>query len=127
MKLVSLVLAALIWFTIRSGIEPSNLVTRQFQHIPITVMTMAADARAFKVDPNDVEVTVSGELNRLQTLGPQDIVVFVNLTDIQRTRGLVKKIEVHIPTGLSLVQVYPATVRVEPAAPAPNAPAPKAL
>jgi YbbR domain-containing protein len=117
LKLFSVLLAALIWYTIRSSIGPFNLTRREYRHVPITVMTTAAETRAFRVDPSEVKVTLSGELNRLQGLKDGDIVAFVNLTDIQRTAGLVKPIEVHTPAGISVVSVDPPDVRVEPAAP----------
>ncbi|MBU6400109.1 MAG: hypothetical protein KGS61_07305, partial [Verrucomicrobia bacterium] len=121
LKLFSALLAALIWFTIRSSIGPITTMSKPFAHVPIVVMTTAADTRAFKVEPSEVEVVLSGTPNRLQNLKTEDILAFVNLTDIQRTAGLVKKIEVHTPAGIALLQVDPPNVRVEPAAVAGNA------
>ena len=120
LKLVSVGLASLIWFTIRSSTETTNLAKRRFPHIPVSVLIVAAETRAFKVDPAEVELTVSGEQVRLRELSGQDLEAFVNLTDVPRPAGLVKRIEVHTPPGITLVQVYPPTVRVEPAAPAGN-------
>lgn len=124
LKLFSLVLATMIWFAIFGA--QSNLrvdrpvlgtVTRKLEQVPITVMKSAADLRAFRVEPNAVEITVSGPLAKVQALTPQQVEVFINLTDMSDTVGPTKKILVHLPADIALLGVVPTEARITPVAP----------
>jgi len=121
-KLLSLLLATLTWFTIHTGLRKdqtqqqssvSLVNTRIFPAMPITIMTAAADTRGFKVSPERVLVKVIGKEERLETLLPKDIGVFVNLTGNQDADRLRKDIQVHVPEGVIVVSVIPAQVDVE--------------
>ncbi|MBM3880897.1 MAG: hypothetical protein FJ387_14460 [Verrucomicrobia bacterium] len=114
-KVISVLLATLIWFIIRFGFQErlSPGARRNFNGLPITVMATANEARAFQVDPGVVDVTVRGEPGLLRSLQPSDIAVFVNLTGILDAKSLRKKVEVHPPAGVTLVWVAPTDVKVE--------------
>jgi hypothetical protein len=120
LKAFSLLLAALIWFTIRFGLHHDVSLTasrlkdqRIFGPLPITVMTEAADLRSFRVVPSEVTVTVTGNPEMLQRLTSREIQVFVNLVDAQDTPGMLKKIDVFPPFGISVRKVNPPVVQVE--------------
>jgi hypothetical protein len=116
-KTTSLVLATLVWLTLRSGI-PSQLKPedqRTFYRLPITVMTTATDDRVFRVEPATVDVTVAGETGLLAGLHPGDIQVFVNLTSVVDAKGQRRRIQVHTPVGASLIRSVPEEVFVESA------------
>ncbi|HYV27687.1 MAG TPA: CdaR family protein [Candidatus Eisenbacteria bacterium] len=122
LKMFSLALATLIWFTVKFAIRNEMNVARTalapttqrvFEKLPITVMTAAGESRGFKVEPESVKVVVSGEAVALQILKERDIEVYVNLTDVQDAKGLRKRIEVYTPPGVGLVRVVPPDVSVE--------------
>lgn len=124
LKLFSLVLATMIWFAIfgaqnnlRVDRPVLGTVTRKLEQVPITVMKSAADLRAFKVEPSAVEITVSGPLAKVQALTPQQVEVFINLTDMSDTVGPTKKILVHLPADIALLGVVPTEARIAPVAP----------
>lgn len=124
LKLFSLVLATMIWFAIfgaqnnlRVDRPVLGTVTRKLEGVPITVMKSAADLRAFKVEPSAVEITVSGPLAKVQALTPQQVEVFINLTDMNDTVGPTKKILVHLPADIALLGVAPTEARIAPVAP----------
>jgi YbbR domain-containing protein len=124
LKLFSLVLATMIWFAIfgaqnnlRVDRPVLGTVTRKLEQVPITVMKSAADLRAFKVEPNVVEITISGPLAKVQALTPQQVEVFINLTDMSDTVGPTKKILVHLPADIALLGVVPTEARIAPVAP----------
>ncbi|MBI5800629.1 MAG: hypothetical protein HZA92_07865 [Verrucomicrobia bacterium] len=121
LKLFSLVLATMIWFAIfgaQNNLRPDRpvlgTVTRKFEHVPITVMKSAADLRAFRVEPGTVEVTVSGPLAKVQALTPRQLEVFISLTDVNDTAGLNKKILVHVPPDIALLNVSPTEATITP-------------
>lgn len=124
LKLFSLVLATMIWFaifgaqtTLRPDRPALGTVTRKFERVPITVMKSAADLRAFRVEPGTVEITVSGPIGKVQALTPSQLEVFISLTDVNDTVGATKKILVHIPHDIALLNVSPTEASITPVAP----------
>ena len=129
LKVFSLALAVLIWFTvteIQKEASPlphltMNSDVKTFSNLPVVVMSSAQDVRNFKVNPNTVEVTVQGDAKRLKELSSKDIRVIVDLTGIEGTGGLRKRIEVSTPSGVTHKRVEPEEVEVRfPAKPPGN-------
>ncbi len=122
LKLFSLGLAVLIWFTIslaiRNDVSPmSSLALAPSQQmvipdLPVVIMSSASDVRSFKVNPKEVEVTVQGDPRALQKLQPKDIHVLVDLTGIEAAHDLRKRLEVSTPAGVTHVRVSPEEVQV---------------
>jgi hypothetical protein len=122
LKLFSLALAALTWFTIRIAIEkevspvgPLSLTPperRVFARVPVVVLSSAEDVRSFKVNPQEVEVTVQGDARTLSTIQTKDIRALVDLTGIGAARDLRKRIEVSTPAGVTHERIDPSEVRV---------------
>ena len=86
-KLLSLLVAMLTWFTIRTGLRRDQTVqqssvstgnTRTFPSLAITIMTAASDTRGFKISPEHVFVKVIGKKETLEALQPDEIGVFAN-------------------------------------------------
>ncbi len=124
LKLFSLVLATMIWFAIfgaqnnlRVDRAALGTVTRKLERVPITVMKSAADLRAFSVEPSAVAITINGPLAKVQALTPQQVEVFINLTDMSDTVGPTKKILVHLPADIALLDVTPTEARIAPVDP----------
>lgn len=125
LKLFSLVLATMIWFAIygaqnnlRGDRPVLGTVTRKIAQVPITVMKSAADLRAFRVEPSQIEVTVRGPIAEVQALTARQLEVFINLTDVHDTAGLTKKILVHTPPGIAVVEVSHTEANIAPVNPA---------
>lgn len=114
-KVVSLVLAVLIWGVLNAGLQSKlkPMGTRLFPHQPITVMTTAQDDRVFRVEPATVEVSVSGPPDVLLQLHPGDIEAYVNLTTVMEAKRLRKRIQVYLPAGVSVSRVSPGEVFVQ--------------
>jgi YbbR domain-containing protein len=122
LKLFSLALAVLTWFTIRFAIAKEvspvgSLVlsaTAQvtFPNLPVVILSSAQDVRNFKVNPQEVEVTVQGDPKVLRTLRSKDIRVLVDLTGIATAGGMRKRIEVSTPAGITHVRIDPDEVQV---------------
>jgi len=118
-KIFSVVLAVFIWLTIKTvSDEPSqggNPLTRSehtFTHLPVLIVSAAADVREFKVDPAFVEVTVRGQPDIVRALTEKDIRVTVDLTDIEAARGLRKRVNVATPPGVTFIGASPSEVDV---------------
>jgi YbbR domain-containing protein len=76
------------------------------------VVSGAADVREVKVDPEFVNVTVSGRPEMVSAMTGQEIRVIVDLTGIEAARGLRKRVEVSVPPGVAFIDVEPPQVNV---------------
>jgi len=140
-KLVSLCLATLIWFNVWSvdrkeprllespfgsllSKQGAELVTGEFAQIPIAIVTLAQDTRAFRLDARQAKVILRGERGLLIRLTAKDIQVVVDLTDLgnskkndSSTNLIMRPVRVSSPDGISVVKVEPSAVLVEPISP----------
>lgn len=125
LKLFSLVLATLIWllvylFAIKKDLSPSvglRGVTPEnwsftFRDIPVLVVSTAADVRNFKVDPDTVSVTVRGNRKDVEAIHPEDIRALVDLTGIEPSSDLTKRISVTVPANITFVSAEPDKIKV---------------
>jgi YbbR domain-containing protein len=120
LKLFSLLLATLMWFTIRSAIQQGGLpssslglggaTTRTFTAVPVSVLSSARQLPWSRVQPDTVEVIVEGSPQVVENLQRSDIRVVVDLSDIVTAQDLKKKIEVSKPASVALLKVEPEQV-----------------
>ena len=120
LKLFSLVLAILIWFTVSLAIQKEvspvtplirNTAQRTFLRLPVVVLSSAESVRQIEINPKEVEVTIEGEPRILQNVQTKDIRAIVDLTGIEAAI-LRKRIEVSTPAGVTHVRVAPQEVEI---------------
>ena len=123
-KLFSVFLALAIWLTVHKILEesappppiapplPPSPVAMTFTNLPVLIVSAAADVREFHVTPSAVTVIVSGQPEIMAGLRASQIHALVDLTDIEAARDLRRRVDVTTPTGVTLVNVYPADVNV---------------
>jgi YbbR domain-containing protein len=122
LKLFSLVLAVLMWFTISSAIRQGNpsasplgtesQILRTFSQVPVVVLSSAPQTGRFKIQPETVELTVEGTATSVHNLQDSDISVIVDLTGIETAHDLLKRLKVSKPAGIAKVKVVPEEVQV---------------
>lgn len=123
LKLFSLGLAVLVWFTVNSmanekdslPVHPLSLVPlaqRTFTHLPVVIMSSAQDTRLVHVNPKEVEVTVEGEPGVLNRLYDRDIRAIVDVTGIEAAHDMRTRIEVSTPPGVTRLRVDPEEAQV---------------
>ncbi|HOX59220.1 MAG TPA: CdaR family protein [Candidatus Paceibacterota bacterium] len=112
-KLFSLVLAILVWLivTFASQKEVRGGKPVSFM-VPVTVLSATEDVRGFRVDPEEVEVTVRGDNELLMAVQSRDIRAIVDLTGVSAAGDLRKPVEVCAPAGVSHLRVTPEEVQV---------------
>jgi hypothetical protein len=122
MKLASLALATLIWYTVWLAIKDEKRLTGNplvpsttctFSNLPVLVTATAADVRAFRVRPTTVEVTLRGRVEAIQQLTEKEVRAEVYLADIESAADLHKRVEVFAPPGFAVVEVKPSDVAVD--------------
>jgi hypothetical protein len=112
-KLFSLVLAVLVWLIVTfASHKEAPSEPRVFANLPIRVLSAAEDVRHFKVNPNEVEITVQGDAKTLQNLQGKDIRAMVDLTGVAVAEDLRKPIEVSVPARVTCLRVVPEEVKV---------------
>jgi YbbR domain-containing protein len=125
-KIVSLVLATVVWLTFQSdagkkfGFAQSLTLmapSREFIRHQVNVITSNSDTRRFKIEPSAVDITVRGERTALQNLSPKEIQAVVDVTRLPDATESSAKVDVYVPSGLTVVQVLPSDVRVVPLQP----------
>ena len=122
LKLFSLVLAVLIWFTVwfalnREGTPmPTFNLGQTEQHTfsgsPVIILSSAEDVRSFRVSPKEVEIAVQGEAKMVRNLQGREVRALVDLSGVKAAQGFRKHIDVSLPPGIALVHVEPPDVEV---------------
>jgi len=114
LKSFSLVLAILIWLTVRFSINGETstspwlaLLGRAADEkvLTVPVHVPSGGLQTFSVDPAEVQVTLRGDPKRLKDLRSEEIRVQVDLTGVETANGLLRPIEVILPSGISYTHV----------------------
>ncbi len=114
LKLLSLVLAVLIWLIVSFAASQKEVGTSRqvFHSLPVLVLSSTDDVRNFKVSPSAVEVTVQGDADTMKKLHDEDVHAIVDLTGVSSPRDLRKRVEVAVPPGVAFISVVPQEVQV---------------
>jgi YbbR domain-containing protein len=133
LKLFSLALAILIWLTInfaigrnedRPAVPVPSFVPHPVQQasfvLPVMVLSPGDNPREIKMDPKEVEVTVEGDPKVIRALQKNDLRAIVDLSGIESAQGLVKRIELSKPAGVSELRTVPSEVKLTVLAAAPK-------
>ncbi|HWD21107.1 MAG TPA: CdaR family protein [Verrucomicrobiae bacterium] len=124
LKTFSVALATVIWLAIHYGIQhdetPSETImnrlsARQLFRVPVSVVKLPSDARAFKVYPTEVTVAVTGEEPDLGRTSAANLKVFVDLTDFPSNKVVLTPLHAEAPAGVAVRDLRPASVTVEEA------------
>ncbi len=111
LKAFSLILATLIWLTIRGNLEKeTRQETRRLERQSVALLTDPSERRAFVLDPEEVSVTVKGPKTLIDSLS--DVRAFVELASHSGNMGNYN-VEVNAPAGVTVVLVSPRSVFVK--------------
>jgi YbbR-like protein. len=122
LKCFSLFLAMLMWFSvrfyakqdIRVARNPLSLFSRlEFVRVPVRLIPSMESAGSWKLVPDHVDVTVSGDKSILNNLTARDILAFVNLDSVVTTGVSSNEVHVYTPPGTDVIEVVPSLVRIE--------------
>ena len=117
-KLISLVLAAFIWYTVHKLIAPqsagasNDINTVTYDNEPVLIEATAADMHLYHVKPETVSVTLSGPAEIMSVLQANQIGVRVDLSKFDPATAISQPVYVSVPGGVTLINVKPAKVDV---------------
>ena len=109
MKLLSLVLAVMLWYTVFQIGEPKKDIT-----VPLALNNLPRDMVIMKTDPERVFITVSGRVSMLKDIKEHDVRALINLNGTKEGETVfnITKTNVTVPKGIEIVDIRPGTVRV---------------
>ena len=118
-KLLSLMLAVVLWITIHDLRETPEAVvpfatvnTLTFTNLPVVAVSGSADVHNAQIIPNVVAVKVSGPSDIMAGLQKSQVRAVVNLSGIDSARRLRRSVDVSLPPGVALGTVDPPEVSV---------------
>jgi hypothetical protein len=126
LKIFSIAAGTIIWMAIHFSIdhdltlsEPAagHRLVKKVISVPISILQEEGDARAFKLTPTNVVLTVMGEAKSLRGPEGKDIKMFVDLTAYQARNATQEDLHPGVPTNIYVLEFRPHTVTVEPAGP----------
>jgi YbbR domain-containing protein len=116
-KIFSLFLAVVVWLTVsqireESGTPATSGIENTYGNLPVHLLSATADVRDYRIKPDTVVVTVRGPSHVMAVLQAEQIHAVVNLTDIESSQDPHRRVEVSVPTSVTLVSVDPLEVDV---------------
>jgi len=121
-KLFSLLLAAFIWYTVHKIIEEPKAAPRTaddsrafFDNLPVSLVGNIPDAELYRVNSNNVSVTVSGPSDAINLLQKVQLHAYLNLAGLENPdKESYEPVDVAVPWGITVIDVQPAKLRVIP-------------
>ncbi|MEW6243631.1 MAG: CdaR family protein [Bacillota bacterium] len=108
-KVLSAVLALVIWFQVMSEENPA--VDREFERIPIILENLREGYTITNFEPKSVNIVVRGQRRLVTDLDRADIRASVDLQQAAEGSETLR-VEVSVPKGLTVLEVVPSLVTV---------------
>jgi hypothetical protein len=112
LKLFSLVLAILMWFTVKTALAPPGQLILDLPVMSVVEASSGAESSEFSIYPKMVSVTLQGDPRALDRLHKQDVRVRIDLTGLRTSHDLRCPVEVSTPAGISFLRVEPEEIEV---------------
>ena len=87
--------------------------TEEFELIPIQILCAPKDNRNISVQPQNVTITVKGQIQRIEQLRKANLFAYVSCTELIEKTGYDLPVIVDLPSGLTLVKIEPAVAHIE--------------
>ncbi len=112
-KLSSLALALLLWFSLNGGREGFSFIKggKRDITVPVKILEPSLSPYRVKVEPEKVELILTGSRGDLKKLTVSGVSLFISVEGLEKGEyELVPR--VYLPEGISLLRRQPETVRV---------------
>ena len=119
-KIFSLVLALIIWSTFKQSdgalvgwfYDVTNATqTRDFIGVPLSVLNNAKDGHDYRLTPNAVDVSISGEPEAVRDLAITDLTLFVDMRGSNEKQST-NRVQINHSIPLARVLISPPYVQV---------------
>lgn len=112
---LALVLALVLWFFVKSTLEPSRLsdtVTRNFPGVPIEMRNRPQDMEVVTQGADAVTLTLRGAPDIIGRTTMEDVLAYVDLRSLAEGRHQLS-VRVDLPAGIEVTAASPARLEVE--------------
>lgn len=120
LKFWSVALATVFWVAIHYSIEHDFGLKetdvkhfREYEHVPISIITAPDDRRVFKISPKQVSVVALGQESLLHNVSQKDIRVHVDLTDFRGPKAADVDLHADVPSEVTVISIVPTSVSIE--------------
>jgi hypothetical protein len=100
------------WVSVEFFLEAHNS-TETFEKVPVRILCAPGERRKIDVQPLAINITVSGQQQRIEQLRAADIFAYVGCYDLPESTGYDLPVVVDLPSGLQLEKTDPAVVHIE--------------
>ncbi len=110
LKLLSLVLAVMLWFIVFFIGEMKKEIS-----IPVSLNGLGKEYVVMKKDTDKVDVTLQGRVSVLKDVKDSDIKASLNLSDVKEGENVfsITKSNIQIPRGVQIGQIKPSAIKVD--------------
>lgn len=113
-KAVALVISLVIWYGVTGNRTPTTVKLR---NVPLSFRLPTETEISNEVIVDDVEVTVTGDKNRIDRLNPREMVVIVDLSNYKPGDFVVQlqpdTVNLDLPNGVRLDEIEPNKISVK--------------
>ena len=121
LKLISLLLAALLWLGIKAIILPressppvvTTVNSRVFTNVPVSLLFSPYNTNRFQIIPPTVMVQLDGDKDALESLNPDKITASLDLTRFDTNRIFSQEVLISAPREYKVAAVKPSWITVE--------------
>ncbi|NOU35223.1 MAG: hypothetical protein HOO88_00380 [Kiritimatiellaceae bacterium] len=89
-----------------------RVASRRIENSPVRPMLASDDARAVKIRPEKVAVTLRGSPQRIAELNARDVYTYIDCTELTDPANYEVPVRVDLPSDLQIEKIEPATVQV---------------
>ena len=120
LKIVSLIIAIIVWFYIMGDIGEEGLffrplITQQsFKEIPVYVLQDASKVKAgfIEVSPKKISIKVRGKKGKIKSLVKEDLLAYIDLSHFESGQYMVA-VQLVLPQDITLSEdILPVSVQI---------------
>lgn len=112
MKLFSLVLALVLWFSVSGGKEGFSFIQREVElKVPVRVLEPLSFTFQVKVEPEEVKLLLTGSREALKRVSSRDIFLFIPVERLKKGEYELPP-QVYLPEGIKVSKSEPEVVKV---------------
>lgn len=100
------------WVSVEVFLE-AHSSTEVFENIPIRTLCSPGEQRHITIVPQTINITVSGQQQRIEQLRSTELFAYVNCTDLTESTGYDMPVSVNLPAGIQQIKTDPTVVHIE--------------
>ncbi len=100
------------WVSVEFFLEARNS-TKIVENIPVRTLCAPGDRRKIDIQPQTINITVQGKLQRIEQMQTANIFAYVSCHDLEESTGYDLPVIVDLPSGVQIIKTEPVIVHVD--------------